>query len=880
MQIAKLPKSEMSEMKDPHSAIWDEIFGVGWSNIMKICPEIGGFILDHNEKKAYLDANSVKLTETDVAPDYDAMLDFLAILQSDTSTFARLVPKTVFQDRNYTAGILRWHYDFSGAQAKSVVPMVEKSQLSNMVSMNKKRSMLALLEFSRSDHRDLEEYQIFGILACVVANSPEGATLCADHRDSYWLYVPEISEEPEELLNRIKEEVENSGQAKRLGETGTGEIYITFNAGIGAEGLAFDRRTSTAEFALYQANLSGKGNIVSYSSEQYDLNKTEYEKMSRFFRLMNENLFIYHFQPIVSAKDGEVVAYEMLMRTDSSIAMNPLEILDCAEKTGRLYDIEKATMKNGLAIIERHQDIFKKRRLFVNSISSYALTDEDWEGLVTQYGELMEKMVVEFTEQTEIDDKGIDKIRQRFVRLNIKTAIDDYGTGYSNTSNLIKYSPHYVKIDRSIISGIDGKPAIRKLVSSIIEFVHESGFSALAEGVETYEELQTMIQLGADYIQGFYVSKPKPIMLFEVSDSICQDIEKINLINSGSISRPYYPENGETVDLAMIKSNGYNSVFIECEEVTLRGRSDIFLDLVFMVKNDIKTHVNFKNVRIKTERDSPLFTIGENSEVELTVTGENELDGRGINVPCSAKFLMNGDGILNLTSEAEDCYAIGCGMEGSPGQIVLALDGKLNIKANGDTVTAIGGGHNEYDNPIRILSGDVNIHSSGRSCIGIGIYEGNSIIDFEDCSCSIESTAPNMVGVGSFGPDVNINLKNFSLTENLSGIRAAGIGNAENGKGMIMIAHGSVDMTLKARTVNCIGTRSGNMNCNIRKSGIKLYCEGGSVSGIGDMTGSGEVRIEDSELNFDFRTGEGMAYGSKEAPAKIERVAENIKINE
>ena len=67
--------------------------------------------------------------------------------------------------------------------------------------------------------------------------------------------------------------------------------------------------------------------------------------------------------------------------------------------------------------------------------------------------------------------------------LILESAIDDYGTGFSNISNLLRYMPNYVKIDRSLIENIQDKPRIQKLVAGIIEFVHENGYFALAEGV-------------------------------------------------------------------------------------------------------------------------------------------------------------------------------------------------------------------------------------------------------------------------------------------------------------------------------------------------------------------------------------------------------------
>lgn len=69
------------------------------------------------------------------------------------------------------------------------------------------------------------------------------------------------------------------------------------------------------------------------------------------------------------------------------------------------------------------------------------------------------------TEQTEISEDDLDRIRVRLEKNNMSLAIDDYGTGYSNTSNLLRYDPEVVKIDRSLISGIDQNPKAQKIVS-------------------------------------------------------------------------------------------------------------------------------------------------------------------------------------------------------------------------------------------------------------------------------------------------------------------------------------------------------------------------------------------------------------------------------
>ena len=867
----------MVRMKGISHKKWNELFGTEWLKIMAISPEMGGFLIDHSTKTVYMDDNALKLAEIDFVPDYDTMMGYIDILSSETKKFATLAPLVFYQDGEVTAGILRWHYDFSGEQAKSVVPMVEKPQLASTVTMTKTRSLLALIEFSMSDDREINDAQIFGSLAAINEDLPAGISICANYPKCFWLFVPEYKGDSYDLIKHLQDVIVNSGHGANL--NGTEDRYVTFTAGIGMEEGSTEERMSTAEFALYEANLSGHGTILKYSPEQYETSRAEYEKMSKFLKLVNENLFIYHFQPIVSAKDGEIIAYEMLMRSSPEIGMFPLEILDCAQRADRLYDIEKATMKNALSIIEQHQDVFQKKKLYVNSITSYMLTDSDWQELTDRYGEMMEKMVVEFTEQTEVDDRSAERIRERLGRSNIKIAIDDFGTGYSNTSNLIKYSPDVVKIDRSLITGIHTKPTIRKLVSGFIEFIHENGYLALAEGVETYEELKTMIQLGSDLIQGYYVSRPKPIMLFEISDSVARDIQTLNLFSTTSALRPYHPADGEEVDLSVILADGYNSLFIENPVTTVKGRADITFDMVMMVKSNVKVRVNFENVRFKTEKDSPIIAVGDGSEVNLWFEGENELDGRGIYVPRTAELRINGEGNVSITSNSDDCYGIGVNRDNSHGGIIIDTKGEVSIVANGDTSVGIGGGKNEASRAIELLGGVVKIQCSGGSCVAIGSADGNAIVDVSNTNLSITVSSPDNVGIGAFRGGTDIQMKNFTLNMEQNGISVAGIGSVEGGAGKLILSNGMADTRIKGRTVNFIGTREGKLNCHLKKNFITFYSEGGSISGIGDMYGSGDVVLEQNHLDFDMRTGEGLAYGSRSGVVTCVDPDDNIRIN-
>ena len=870
---------------------WRELFGGMGYEVMRNSPEMGGFLIDHKNKTVILDENALKLAEIDTAPDYDTMIGYLDILSRESKKFAMLAPIACYSGDDYTAGILRWHYDFSGAQAKDKVPIVERSKIELAIKKNPGKGVLALVEFVMSDRSiTLRDAQIFGVLAAVNESVSSEILIAANYPMCYWIYIPECDTTPMEILERIKKAVEESGHGAVLG--GKETRYITFNAGLGLSDGKVNERIASAEFALYEANIEGSANghgvIKSYSDVQFEQNKDEFEKMNRFFKLIRENLFVYHFQPIVSAKDGEILAYELLMRSTEEIGMFPLEILQCAERAGRLYDIEKATISNALDIIAENQDKFRNKKLFVNAITAHMLTDADWKILVDRYGELMEKMVIEFTEQTELSDAEAEKFKTRLAKSNIKIAIDDYGTGYSNTSNLIKYSPNVVKIDRSLITGIHTKPSLRKLVAGTIQFIHENGFQALAEGIETFEELKTMIQLGSDLIQGYYTARPKPIILENVSSEIQKAIISVDASSSAVVF--YHPKDGETVSLDAVKAGGYKALFIEkeLENVTIVGDPNTVYVMTVKIEQSSKAVINIENVHLKSEEEAQIIEVRDGADISIRCCGSNSFDGHGIFVPRKASLKIWGDGgneecKLSIISNSQDCYGIGCPEDNSHGNVTINMgaNGILDVTANGDKSVGIGGGNNDESKAIQILGGTVNLHLSGGSCVAVGTRSGNSIVDIYDAIINVTVNAPDSVAIGSLTGKNDIEMKNFTLELGLFGINIAGVGSIESGSGKIIMRNGIINSTIKGRSVNFIGTREGKLNLNLKKNFIKFYSESGSVSGIGDMYGDGDVLLDQNHLDFDMRTGEGLAYGSRGGKVEIlnRDPADSIKIN-
>ena len=256
------------------------------------------------------------------------------------------------------------------------------------------------------------------------------------------------------------------------------------------------------------------------------LSEEELQEAKMVGNILDHNLFTYHFQPIVRAKDGSIYAYEALMRTNVEPRVSPLQVIKYAEHLGRLYDVEKATFFNVMSCIEDNKELFDGKKVFINSIPGKQLEGEDANHLAVKLRKFSSSVVVELTEQTEADDEALERMKDGFRSMGVETAVDDYGTGYSNIINLLRYAPNYVKIDRMLLTGIQDNLQKQHFVKSIIGFAHENNFKALAEGVETTQELETVISLGVDLIQGYYTARPAAEIVQEISKEIQEEICK------------------------------------------------------------------------------------------------------------------------------------------------------------------------------------------------------------------------------------------------------------------------------------------------------------------------------------------------------------------
>ena len=282
-----------------------------------------------------------------------------------------------------------------------------------------------------------------------------------------------------------------------------------------------------ADFAMYTIKHSTKGNLAEFDIKTYNKNSILITGVEEMNKIIDEERIKYAFQSIVSAKTGEIYGYEALMRPQSEILKSPLDLIRIAKAGAKLYEIERITWLIALRSFRnlRETGIIKKNaRIFINSISDCKMKVDDVLRIEEENSDILDKIVLELLEGEQTNEEFMRKKQKRADKWNAMIALDDFGSGYNSEYALITLNPDLIKIDRSIISGCDNDISRQSIIMSLVSHAKLRNILVLAEGVETSDELRTVIECGVDLIQGYYVSRP----LFEpepVPEKIKEEIK-------------------------------------------------------------------------------------------------------------------------------------------------------------------------------------------------------------------------------------------------------------------------------------------------------------------------------------------------------------------
>lgn len=274
---------------------------------------------------------------------------------------------------------------------------------------------------------------------------------------------------------------------------------------------SYEQLIRYADFAMYTIKHSTKGRIAEFDMHSYNKDSILITGVEEMNRIIDEESIKYAFHTIISARTGEVYGYEALMRPKSDIFKTPLEFIRIAKTGAKMYDIERLTWIIGLrsfrSLIDRGI-VGKNEKIFINSISDCIIKQDDIELIERENKDILSRIVLEILESEQTNEEYMNAKRRLIEKWHAKTALDDFGCGYNSEYALITLNPNLIKIDRSIISGCDRDISRRNIISNLVQHAKIRGIMVLAEGVETYNEMKTVINCGVDLIQGYYINRP------------------------------------------------------------------------------------------------------------------------------------------------------------------------------------------------------------------------------------------------------------------------------------------------------------------------------------------------------------------------------------
>jgi len=276
-----------------------------------------------------------------------------------------------------------------------------------------------------------------------------------------------------------------------------------------------------SDMAMYKAKKKGLKNwhIFDYSDDQLSDLKAEHDIMELLKKALQNDLFLLVYQPILTLKNHHVSHYEVLIRLKSTDDqwISPGVFIPVAERVGLIRDIDFWVINNVFshlkAILQEQPDL-----KFSINVSAPSLQEQSFSRLFIQlmkeYSVSPDNLIVELTETAYIDNfVQVLKNLKELNKIGVSIALDDFGVGYSSFSYLKQLPLSYVKLDGAYIQNVQNMPQNQAFIKSVVILAKAFGMKTIAEFVEDKEILDELVKLQVDFVQGYYIGKPKVDLL-------------------------------------------------------------------------------------------------------------------------------------------------------------------------------------------------------------------------------------------------------------------------------------------------------------------------------------------------------------------------------
>jgi diguanylate cyclase (GGDEF)-like protein len=272
-----------------------------------------------------------------------------------------------------------------------------------------------------------------------------------------------------------------------------------------------------SDVAMYHAKAEGKARCKVFTADMHAQALRRLELENELRRAIEREELKLYYQPKVQLSTGKIVGMEALVRLDHPTfgLSSPKEFIPLAEEVGLINSLGRWVLGEACAEARRWQEQHPAAPPLVTSVN-LSLVQFQGSDLVPEIAEILRQtglapscLELEITERVVMEDVeyAIDVLEQ-LKKLGIKVALDDFGTGYSSLEALRRFPLDALKIDKVFVDGVSKSQKDTAVVQLVIDLAHGVGIQAIAEGVETIEQLTQLRAMGCDQAQGYYFWKP------------------------------------------------------------------------------------------------------------------------------------------------------------------------------------------------------------------------------------------------------------------------------------------------------------------------------------------------------------------------------------
>jgi diguanylate cyclase (GGDEF)-like protein/PAS domain S-box-containing protein len=300
------------------------------------------------------------------------------------------------------------------------------------------------------------------------------------------------------------------------------EIVTSASIGVAAAGdevESLEDLIRRADIAMYRAKELGRSRWELHEPAISDPTVDRLRALGELRKGINEGALRVHYQPRVDLRTGRTIGVEALVRWQHPTRglLPPSEFITMAEESGLVRPLGAWVLGETL----RQADSWRREGRrgagleFAVNLSARQLSDPELvtmvEGALRLRNIEPSQLLLEITETALMaDPHGALESLRALKKLGVGLAVDDFGTGYSSLTYLKKFPIDELKIDRSFISGLGSDSGDSAIVGSCISLAHAVGIRAVAEGVESYRQVQTLKAMGCDLAQGYHFARPLP----------------------------------------------------------------------------------------------------------------------------------------------------------------------------------------------------------------------------------------------------------------------------------------------------------------------------------------------------------------------------------